>query len=79
MHADPNVRDWWPTLNDMRLEHTAVVVLNTDIDNPPKLVRRLWNEGESLFFSSSQCWRRSMCLCGVATHFHWGGFLLKHI
>ncbi|KAE9544685.1 hypothetical protein AGLY_000227 [Aphis glycines] len=39
----PKSRDWWPDLEDLRLSNTAVVVLNTSIENPPKLVRHLWN------------------------------------
>lgn len=37
-------QEWWPTLDNMRLDRTVVMVLNTDIDNPPKVVSRLWNE-----------------------------------
>ncbi|XP_026811789.1 thiamin pyrophosphokinase 1-like isoform X1 [Rhopalosiphum maidis] len=39
----PKTRDWWPDLEDLKLSNTAVVVLNTSIENPPKLVRHLWN------------------------------------
>ncbi|XP_016656225.1 thiamin pyrophosphokinase 1 isoform X1 [Acyrthosiphon pisum] len=39
----PKSRDWWPALEDLRLKDTAVVILNTSIENPPKLVRHLWN------------------------------------
>lgn len=44
--ADRVSRDWRPALDDMCLDRTAVVVLNTSIENPPMLVRRLWNECE---------------------------------
>lgn len=44
MFAESKVYDWWPTLDAMSLERTVVIVLNTDIENPPKLVNRLWNE-----------------------------------
>ncbi|KAL5245503.1 hypothetical protein ACI65C_012913 [Semiaphis heraclei] len=40
----PKTRDWWPALEDFRLTDTAVIVLNTSIENPPKLVRHLWNK-----------------------------------
>jgi hypothetical protein len=42
----PKARDWWPDLEDLKLSNTAVVVLNTSIENPPKLVRHLWNNCE---------------------------------
>lgn len=51
MVADPEkTRDWWPSLDNMRLDRSAVIVLNTNIYNPPKLVGRLWNECEWFFF-----------------------------
>lgn len=46
-------RDWRPALDDMCLDRTAVVVLNTGIENPPMLVRRLWNECE--FMPCADC------------------------
>lgn len=44
MLPDHKTRDWCPTLDNMPMANTAVIVLNTDVQNPPKLVRRLWNE-----------------------------------